>query len=472
MESGAGISRSYRHLETSPGRHQAAIALEFGIIILLRDAENAISDGIQKQLQLQANQYGGTTQGNNRLNNLNEWLAVDEIINKFSHYCPKYNQLASAITNTRLTAGRGPALPGITRTPLSPSTIAHSLFARAKKPLTESGRPPLMVGAPLFQGGAFNRILQPLIRLVTDQMSIRNPSESEQKAFVGDTAMNVFNKLGISLLPWSSEESGSNSGWSTWNSWILVTTSSQPRRPKSVPKLIILTDDEIEIESDISMNPSPRKDSQRNVFTGSWTPSSLSILEMPAHLNIQLRPDKLQFISKEVAACKEVVQQNYQWAHLAYNTQHPIHRLAFFTAWVMNSMAPQYLVFTKSAPVDQPPEWTDKISASRRRLESGPSCFGWWLMYLLTMLDPRSPLRSRLGSVTPGYRVVLGADWVDTMSMLYSFKPSILILILSSIIVNYHQPINQINLQSIIYSSKRDAGCWTSQGGPPQMEVP
>jgi hypothetical protein len=129
-----------------------------------------------------------------------------------------------------------------------------------------------------------------------------------------------------------------------------------------------------------------------------------------------LRPDELEHISSHVLAMKDVIQENYQWAYSTYSAQNPIHRLAFIISSVMSGMAPSYMVVTRSAPRNNPPPWTDTHSATRHPLQSGPICFGWWLMYLLTMLDSQSPLRRSIQPPIGGRRVILGSDWVDTMS--------------------------------------------------------
>src|SRR5271169_1906384 len=155
-------------------------------------------------------------------------------------------------------------------------------------------------------------------------------------------------------------------------------------------------------------------------FVDSWVPSSTSILDLPAHLLVKLRPDELEHIASEITTMKDVVQQNYNWAFSAYSAQNPIHKLAFIISSVMFRMAPSYMVATKSAPRNQPPPWTSTRSSTRRPLPSGPICFGLWLVYLLTMLDSSSPLRSSLQTPMAGRRVVLGADWVDSMSKSFS----------------------------------------------------
>jgi hypothetical protein len=173
----------------------------------------------------------------------------------------------------------------------------------------------------------------------------------------------------------------------------------------------------MESESDnISPHALPNSTHHPPSFIDSWLPSTLSILELPSHLNVTLRPDELELISREVKTMKEVVQQNHNWAYSAYSATNHIHKLAFIVAWVMTRIAPTYMVATRTAPRNQPPPWIDTRNASRRPLQSGPICFGFWLMYLVTMLDSHSPLRQGLQPVIGGRRIVLGADWVDSMS--------------------------------------------------------
>jgi hypothetical protein len=417
INTGAGISNSYAHLRTSPGHYRAAIAFQFGIQLLLRDAEHAISTSIHNEVRLAVNEFGPTLQTNERISNLNAWLEVDDLQKKFSHYSPHYRQLVHAITNTVAATTQAPTLPRIRRPPVAPHVIGQSLFAKANKGPTRSGRARTMTGAPLFQGGSFNRILPALIQMVCNQMSLANPSELEKKAFVGDTAINVFNHLRITILPWSDAQSGSDSSWSVFNSWITIATSSQSSttRPHS-HQVTIISDDEMDI--DLAAGPSLQHTTshQPPPFVDSWIPSSLSLLELPAHLHVMLRPDELEHISSHVLAMKDVIQENYQWAYSTYSAQNPIHRLAFIISSVMSGMAPSYMVVTRSAPRNNPPPWTDTHSATRHPLQSGPICFGWWLMYLLTMLDSQSPLRRSIQPPIGGRRVILGSDWVDTMS--------------------------------------------------------
>ena len=212
---------------------------------MLRDAEHAISTGIRKEVCLAITEFGPTVQTSERISNVNAWLEVDDIVKKFSHYSPQYRNLVHAITNTLPTTGQPPPLPGIRRPPVAPHVIGQSLFAKANKGPTRSGRPRVMKGAPLFQGGSFNRILPALIQMVCSQMSLANPSELEKKAFIGDTAINVFNHLRITILPWSDAESGSDSSWSVFNSWVTIATSSSTRSRKVIN---IITDDEMEVD--------------------------------------------------------------------------------------------------------------------------------------------------------------------------------------------------------------------------------
>lgn len=429
ITTGSGVSSAYAHLQTSPGRYRAALAFQFGIQLLLRDAENAISDGVHAEVRRTENSFGSTLQSNQRIANLNEWLLVDDIQKKFSHYSPQYRKLVYAITDTSPADGHPPPLPGVNRLPITPHVIGQSLFVKANKAPTISGRPRIMMGAPLFRGGAFNHILPALVHMVCDQMSLANPSDNEKQAFVGDTATQVLNHLRITLLPWSDVQSGSDSAYSVFNSWITIATSRQSTlpsasRPRHPCNVIIVSDDETwdETESGVSLSlVAPHQTRQPPPFVDSWVPSSTSILDLPAHLLVKLRPDELEHIASEITTMKDVVQQNYNWAFSAYSAQNPIHKLAFIISSVMFRMAPSYMVATKSAPRNQPPPWTSTRSSTRRPLPSGPICFGLWLVYLLTMLDSSSPLRSSLQTPMAGRRVVLGADWVDSMSKSFSY---------------------------------------------------
>ncbi len=291
-----------------------------------------------------------------------------------------------------------------------------------------------MSGAPLFKGGSFNRILQSLIQMVCNQITHALPSDEEKKAFVGDTAVNVFNHLRITVLPWSDAQLGSDSAGAVFNSWITIATSSQPPPSSSQKRrrITIISDDEIDldmaIDSDTPLHPGPSSQSattsrnhQPPPFVDSWNPSTLSLLELPGLLSVTLRPDELEHISSEISVMKHVIQENYHWAYSAYSAQNPIHKLAFIIALVFSRMAPAYMVVTRSAPRNQPPLWTDVRSSTRRPLQSGPICFGWWLIYLIVMLDSESPLRRNIQAAPGSRRFILGADWADTMSKLPPF---------------------------------------------------
>lgn len=428
VHTGAGISSSYAHLRTTPGRYRAALAFQFGIQLLLRDAEHAIADGVRKEVQLTINQFGPTSQTNERLTNLNTWIEVDDIQKKFSHYSPQYRQLAYAITNTFTAAGRPPPLPGVNRPAISPHVIGQSLFAKANKGPTKSGRARVMTGAPLFQGGSFNRILSPLIHMVCQQIGLSNPTEADHKNFVGDTAINVFNHLRITIIPWSDVDSGSGSAWSLFNSWITISTSSQSAHARTLPRTItFISDDEVEIISITDPDTVPHQSTSRSAghrstaaFTDSWVPSIQSLLELPTQINITLRPDELELISSQAQEMHQIVKDNYEWVYSEYSTQKPIHKLSFIVASVMTRMAPSYMVAPHAAPLHQPPAWTSTRSSTRYPLQAGPLTFGWWLMYLVTMLDSNSPLRQGLQPVVGKRRLKLGAEWVDSMSKKYS----------------------------------------------------
>ena len=428
INSGSPAGTAYTHLKSTPGRYRAALAFQLGIQLLLRDAENAISDGIHDEVRASITQFGPTSQTNDRIANLNTWIQADGFHKKFSHFSPQFPQLVHAITNTLPAPGHRSPLPGINRTPISPHVIGRSLFAKANRSPTPSGRPRIMSGAPLFKGGSFNRILQSLIQMVCNQISYANPSDEEKKAFVGDTAVTVFNHFRITVLPWSDAQSGSDSANAVFNSWITIASSSQPSSSSSHKKthLTIISDDEMDLDMNMddntSLRPGPSSQSairQRNQpppFVDSWIPSSLSLLELPTLLSVTLRPDELEHISSEVLVMKDVIQENYHWAYSAYSAHNPIHKLAFIIASVLSRMAPTYMVVTKSAQRNQPPPWTDTRSSTRRPLLSGSICFGWWLTYLIIMLDSTSPLRRNVHTTPGSRRVILGADWADTMS--------------------------------------------------------
>ena len=426
INSGSAAGAAYTHLKSTPGRYRAALAFQLGIQLLLRDAENAISDGIHDQVRASIAQFGPTSQTNDRIANLNTWLTADGMHKKFSHYSPQFPQLVYAITNTLPAAGNRSPLPGINRTPISPHLIGRSLFAKANRTPTPSGRPRIMSGAPLFKGGSFNRILQSLIQMVCSQITYANPSDEEKKAFVGDTAVNVFNHLRITVLPWSDAQSGSDSAPAIFNSWITIASSSQPPSSSSHKKthVTIISDDEIDMDMSMDLDTPPGPSSQSAIrprnhpppFVDSWIPSTHSLLDLPALLSVTLRPDELEHISSEALVMKDVIQENYHWAYSAYSAHNPIHKLAFIIASVFSRMAPTYMVVTKSAPRNHPPLWTDARSSTRRPLVSGPICFGWWLTYLIIMLDSDSPLRRNVHTAPGSRRVILGADWADTMS--------------------------------------------------------
>ena len=89
-----------------------------------------------------------------------------------------------------------------------------------------------MTGTPLFHGGSFNCILPSLIQMVCNQVGITNLSVDKKKAFVGDTAINVFSHLKIMLLPWSNTQSSSNSAYS-------IVNSPLPVNPPHVHSMVI-----------------------------------------------------------------------------------------------------------------------------------------------------------------------------------------------------------------------------------------
>ena len=433
VNTGAAIGAAYKHLRTSPGHYCAALTFQLGIQLLLRDAENAIFDSIQNEVHTSISQFGPTLQTNDHIANLNTWIQAEGMQRKFSHYSPQFPQLIHAITNTPPTTGHRSPLPGINRTPISPYSIGQSLFTKANKGPTPSGRPRIMSGAPLFKGGSFNRILQSLIQMVCKQMSHANPSDKEKKAFISDTTTNVFNHLQITILPWSDAQSGSDSASTVFNSWITIATSSQPPPSSSQMSrhITIISDDEMDLDMNIDSDAPPRPGpssqsgtSPRNQpppFGHSWIPSTLSLSELPRLLSVTLRPDELEHISSEALVMNNIILKNYHWAYSAYSAHNPIHKLAFIIALVFSCMAPAYMVVTRSAPRNQPPPWTDTHSTTRRPLQSGPICFGWWLIYLIVMLDSGSPLRCNVRAAPGSRRFVLGADWADTMSKLPGF---------------------------------------------------
>lgn len=79
-------------------------------------------------------------------------------------------------------------------------------------------------------------------------------------------------------------------------------------------------------------------------FIDSWVPSTLSLLELPAHLHATLHSDELEHIS-DVLVIKDITQENYHWAS-AYSAQNNIHKLAFIIASVLYCMALLYMVIT------------------------------------------------------------------------------------------------------------------------------
>ena len=68
--------------------------------------------------------------------------------------------------------------------------------------------------------------------MVCNQVGITNLAVDKKKAFVGDTAINVFSHLKIMLLPWSNTQSSSNSAYS-------IVNSPLPVNPPHVHSMVI-----------------------------------------------------------------------------------------------------------------------------------------------------------------------------------------------------------------------------------------
>ena len=215
----------------------------------------------------------------------------------------------------------------------------------------------------------------------------------------------------MSLLPWSTVQQGSDSKWVEWNSFIMVAGSRNECLKSCICQHpYTLVDDELMIGGSQA-----GASSQVTEVMETWSPSSLPLTSMQLHLNIPLTPEELDTIAPEVSKIN-IIQQSHQWAYHNYDSKNPIHQLCMVTAWVVDKLAPHYLLWKPNAwgsmSSNEPLGWTQDATHSRKLLKSGPKCFRWSLLYLLTMLDKRSPIHQCMDSKGGISRW----DWGETLS--------------------------------------------------------
>ena len=160
---------------SSPGKFRACHVFEFGIHVLLQDMKAAVAAWVRADVNAQVQEGGHSPQTKARIGYLEEWedVGVDE--GQFSCSGPKFQELCKAVTNTDRNFK---SLPGIGRAPIQPYFIGEMLYAKGSKPPTPTGRPSKPTGAPLLQGGAFNKLLPSFIKLLCQQMAVEQPTEA------------------------------------------------------------------------------------------------------------------------------------------------------------------------------------------------------------------------------------------------------------------------------------------------------
>jgi hypothetical protein len=345
---------------------------------------------------------------------LQKWLELPGLHSKWSLVGARYSSLVTAISGGSSGGHRG-SLPGFKRTAVPPFLIGQMLFLKGSRRLTPTGRTPTIAASPpFFHHGTFNSLLPFFVELVTNQMQMENPSEDLRKQWMGEIAGYVLKRMRIDFLPWSTGEPAATDQWARWNSFIMLTGAAVPSTP-----IVHFIDDDSEEEVDVGEGlsaPGPSSGPTTGAtLTSAWSPSTLPLLQLPMHIGVHHIPAEVARLHNEATCGTPIVSSCYMWVRESYNKNNKVHHLALIMSWVFTKMAPSYMLVRNSGA--HPPAWTSTTNSVRRPYGPGMYSFGWWFIFILSVLDEGSPLRVRMSEVGHGKRrTPFGADWVDFMS--------------------------------------------------------
>ena len=360
-------------------------------------------EGVRAQVASMEREGGVSQDTKARIENLEEWKGSSLEKGAFSVSGPKYHKLKLAIMG-----GAAQNLAGLNDAPIPPHTIGQTLYAKGSKATTPTGRPAKISGPPLFEGGTFNLLLPSLIELVCSQIDVADATPNSQMQFVSEIASIVLREMDVSLLPWEKRgEEGNVTRWAQWDSWRLI-AGSQPRAAghRQQQPIIFISDDESDGGAGPSSSssyivglPGSSSSSGHPAPVGEWLPNALPLCSLKMIIRSPQTPDELRLVEKD--SPREIIQSCVSWAIQNYDVGNKVHKLCLVVAFMVNKKAPCYLV-------GKDKEWTSAGSQYKQSLQRSPRCFGLALMYLLCMLDKRSPIRVREGTS--------GRDWGETMS--------------------------------------------------------
>lgn len=301
------------------------------------------------------------------------------------------------------------------------------LYLKGSRPLTPTGRTPtLPASPPFFHQGAFNQLLPFFVKLVTSQMEIAVPTEDLKKQWMGEIAALVLKRMRIDFLPWSPGERPTPDGWARWNSFVML-SGAGPSHP--VRHHVIIIDDLSEEEIDVggglpaagglsSAAGSSSVTTLGATQTNAWSPSTLPLLQLRSHLGVHHIPTEIARLQADATSSPPIVRACYLFLVEHYDKNNKVHHLALIMSWVFCKMAPCYMLQArKGSGHVTAPAWSSEPNSVRRPYGPGVEGFGWWFIFILSVLDENSPLRVRMLAAGQGKRrSPFGADWVDNMS--------------------------------------------------------
>lgn len=260
--------------------------------------------------------------------------------------------------------------------------------------------------------------------MVTQQIDITSPTIQDQCTFVVKIFGHVVKSEHLDFLCWV-PEGDSEKGFAQWNSFIGIENSKKR-------KAVLLDDleEDVELPSGSSF-PAQTTQSGRPGRMPIFEPSAISLLRMSTYMQMKTTPNELlTWIAQDARDRTGAIADTYNWAVNAYDIGHPAHHLALYLSWVLNKMTPCTKVDATLTKSTKSPYYIPSRSAKAAKTKRTPSelNFGWYLLWIMAMLDPDSPWRQGIPPAKKGTKVrPMGKKWTDFFST-YQQPPILLLL--------------------------------------------
>lgn len=377
--------------------------MDFVFRLMLSEASTGVVNGFAYEKRQMHASHRNSPLTNTRSKALTKWTSAP-LLDRFRLPSNVFADLCTAVgSNIPGT------LPSLAQNIIQPGDIATILHDYGTRPLTETGKTPLLRGKPFFPKSHMGGVIASAISVLLRLLPFNDKSPAVQIKFITEALVEVQRATRVSFLPWTDPGATGINVHAYWNHWAKLNPplpkshAHKKRRPNPItddeedaPEIILVSSDN---DSDV-MGQTPgasgsHSHAQRPVVNvnaaGYFNPSELALIHLPLLLATTLPPIE---IGEMPNGKTKYLKECHDFAVRVYSLDDPVCLLATAAAWIVNKMGEHSLVGPERLPRSNPPKWGAIPSNSRLMTGTSSAKFADHLLYYICMMKADSPYRT------------------------------------------------------------------------------